>query len=84
MPVARVFDKSQYRPALIRYVFKMEDWRPIETAPFDQDLQLAVIESDSVYALSFACRRTDFGWVNAQTRKGVLVEPTHWCMWLPK
>jgi len=33
------------------------DWKPIETAPFDRDVELAVIDGGGVHALTFACRR---------------------------
>lgn len=59
----------------------MSDWKPISTAPFDDDLQLSVIVDNEVYALAFPCRRTEHGWVNAKTRKQVFVEPTHWRVW---
>jgi len=60
----------------------MPDWRPISSAPFDHDLQLSVIENDEVFSLIFPCRRTPTGWLDAKTRKPVLVEPTHWRIWL--
>jgi hypothetical protein len=33
------------------------NWLSIETAPFDRDLELAVIDFDGVRPLMFACRR---------------------------
>ncbi len=60
----------------------MTDWHPISTAPFDRDLQLSVIEKGEVFALIFPCRLTQTGWVDAKMGKLVLVEPTHWRMWL--
>lgn len=57
------------------------DWRPISSAPFDQDLELSVIEEDEVHALVFPCRRTARGWVNASAKGAVLVQPTHWRPW---
>jgi hypothetical protein len=59
----------------------MFDWQPISTAPFDRDLQLSVIENGKVYALVFACRRTQAGWIDARTGKSVFVDPTHWRVW---
>jgi hypothetical protein len=59
----------------------MPDWQPIWTAPFDRDLQLSVLEKGEFYALAFPCRRTDDGWVHAETGKLVLVQPTHWRTW---
>ena len=59
----------------------MADWLPIETAPFDRDLQLGAIEKGEVYALIFPCRRTQAGWINSRTGKIVAVTPTHWREW---
>jgi hypothetical protein len=58
------------------------DWRPIITAPWECDVELAVVDPDgSVRALAFPCRRTFGGWLNAETRKQVDVRPTHWQNW---
>jgi hypothetical protein len=56
-------------------------WENISTAPFDRELELAVVERDSVHALVFACRRIFCGWVNAQTSQRVTISPTHWRPW---
>jgi hypothetical protein len=57
----------------------MCNWQTIESAPFDRDLQLSVIE-DQVHALVFPCRRTVFGWING-AGKSVEVSPSHWRNW---
>ena len=56
-------------------------WEPITTAPYNRELELAVIERDDVHALVFPCRRTPEGWINATTGKRVVVKPTHWRSW---
>ena len=56
-------------------------WQSISTAPFDRDLQLAVIHVGSVYALVFPCRRVLRGWVKTGTNEPVVVRPTHWREW---
>ncbi len=59
------------------------DWKPIDTAPFDRDVELAVIDADGKHALTFPCRRTIGGWVNAVTKKQLyFVLPTHWRVWV--
>jgi hypothetical protein len=60
--------------------FGME-WKPIASAPFDRDLELAVIDYDGQHALVFACRRILDGWINAGTRTRIDVRPTHWREW---
>jgi hypothetical protein len=59
----------------------VDDWHPISSAPFEQDLELSVIELSEVHALVFPCRRTPRGWINAATKSTVSVTPTHWRPW---
>jgi hypothetical protein len=56
-------------------------WEKIATAPYDRDLELAVIEANHVHALVFACRRVTHGWIKASTRERIFVDPTHWRLW---
>jgi hypothetical protein len=57
------------------------DWWPIDTAPFETDLQLSVIENGEVHSLVFPCRRTEDGWSHGWTQQPVPVRPTHWRSW---
>jgi hypothetical protein len=57
-------------------------WQSVTTAPFDRNLQLAVIDTKGdVHALVFPCCRVPRGWVNSQTGAPVDVFPTHWREW---
>ena len=56
-------------------------WEQISTAPYDRDLELAVIEEDRVHRLVFACRRTPTGWIRVPSMDRVVVSPTHWRNW---
>jgi hypothetical protein len=58
-------------------------WQPIASAPFDRDLELAVMERDGPHTLVFPCRRVVGGWVKSQTKEQVDVRPTHWREWRP-
>jgi hypothetical protein len=49
-------------------------WEPIATAPFDRELELAVLDKD-------ACRRISGGWINAKSKQQIDVRPTHWREW---
>jgi hypothetical protein len=57
------------------------DWQSIATAPFDGDLELAVVERDSVAALVFPCRHIVGGWLASETQQRIEVQPTHWRPW---
>jgi hypothetical protein len=57
------------------------EWKPISTAPFDRDLELAVIDRDGPHALVFPCRRILGGWIKVETNQHVDVHPTHWRVW---
>lgn len=57
-------------------------WLNIDTAPFDRDLELAVINFDGAHATAFPCRRiVGGGWMNTITKKIVEIHPTHWRLW---
>jgi len=57
-------------------------WLKIETAPFNCDLEVAVINPNSTYVLEFPCRRIfGGGLVDAPSREMVEVNPTHWRLW---
>jgi hypothetical protein len=58
-------------------------WQPISSAPFNHDLELAVLDADGEHALMFPCRRTTDGWVKSETNQLVDVRPTHWREWVP-
>jgi hypothetical protein len=59
-------------------------WQPISTAPFDRDLELAVIDEEGAHALVFPCRRILNGWMNSETRERLDIHPTHWRGWHPR
>jgi hypothetical protein len=59
----------------------MTDWQPVSTAPFDRDLEVAVVAVRSEHALLFPCRRILGGWIHAETKKKIEVYPTHWREW---
>jgi len=55
------------------------DWRAVISAPWERDIELAVIDPDGVvHAFAFSCRRTFGGWLDAETGHWVDVHPTHW------
>jgi hypothetical protein len=56
-------------------------WRPVETAPYDVELALAVIDDKGVHALVFPCRRIPAGWLKSEDNRWVEVRPTHWREW---
>jgi len=57
------------------------EWRPIASAPFDRDLELAVIDYDGAHALVVPCRRFLFGWIDSETKDPIDVDPSHWRQW---
>jgi hypothetical protein len=57
------------------------DWKPVSNAPFDRDLELAVIDREGEHALVFPCRRTEAGWIDAANKRLVGVDPSHWREW---
>ncbi len=63
----------------MRSFFKRYDWRPMEDAPFDEDVELFVMDfCGSFYGLRYPCRRTAEGWVSSTTGKHLKVTPVQW------
>lgn len=58
------------------------EWQPIATAPFDRDIELAVITDPTPHGLAFPCRRILHGWIKADTGEQIEVRPTHWREWI--
>jgi hypothetical protein len=56
-------------------------WSPTTVAPFDCNLQLAVIDWDGAHVLVFPCRRILGGWIDAETKERIDLRPTHWREW---
>jgi len=62
------------------------DWKLIDTAPFDRDLELAVIDTKGTHVVSFPCRRlAENRWIDVETNNRLYfpyIRPTHWRDWL--
>jgi hypothetical protein len=63
--------------ALLSRFLRSLEWREIATAPFDREIELAIID-DSVGLLDGSCLRHHDGWLDAQTLRSVTVRATHW------
>jgi hypothetical protein len=57
------------------------EWQSVSCAPYDCDLELAVLAADGAHALVFPCRRILGGWIKAKTNQRLEVYPTHWRKW---
>jgi hypothetical protein len=81
-PQAKFRDRSDLRQSAGRHArHASRMWQPIASAPFDHDLELAVIDGIGTHVLVFACRRILGGWMNAATKERLEVHPTHWRHW---
>ena len=49
------------------------EWKPISTASFDRELELAVFDYDGTHVLVFPRRRIVGSWINAETKHRVEV-----------
>jgi hypothetical protein len=50
---------------------RIAEWRPVSTAPFRGDLELAVLDWEGAHALIFPCRRILGGWLYAETMEHI-------------
>jgi hypothetical protein len=54
-------------------------WRPIESAPLDEDVWLTVSDGlGDPYLLPYPCRRTVAGWVSTSRGTPLTVTPLKW------
>ena len=60
---------------------RIAEWRPVSAAPFDCDLEVAVLDWEGAHVLIFPCRRILGGWLDAETKEQIDLEPTHWRSW---
>jgi hypothetical protein len=60
------------------------DWNPITSAPFERDIELAVLDQSGEHLVAFACRRGADGWMTARSNQPVDIHPTHWRQWTEK
>jgi len=56
-------------------------WLPISIAISGSDLEVCVLDENQAHVLMFPCRRKGANWVDAATKKGLEIQPTHWRVW---
>ena len=57
-------------------------WHPISTVPFNQDVELRVVDNGESITLPFPCRRTNTDtWINVDLGSTVAIEPVDWRVW---
>ncbi len=57
-------------------------WHPITTAPYNQAIELRVLDHGKVVALPFPCSRdnTDH-WINSDLGTPIEIKPIEWRIW---
>ena len=65
-----------------RHTMPRHDWQRVAVAPFDRDLELAVIGAKGIHPIAFPCRRILTGWIDCESRERLDVQPTHWREWV--
>lgn len=63
--------------AVLSRLFDPSQWRAIETAPCDREIELAVIDGD-VRPIDVFCLRHGDDWFDAETLRPIQVNATHW------
>jgi hypothetical protein len=57
-------------------------WNEIVSVPGERDLEVAVINGAGIHPVAFPCRYQDGIWINANTRRPIEINPTHWREWM--
>jgi hypothetical protein len=63
--------------AILCRLFANSPWRDIETAPYDRELELAVIDREVRLVGGFCLRHGD-DWLDAETLRPIKINATHW------
>ena len=59
-------------------------WRPLNSAPLDEDVALLVTDGPSEpYPLKLPCKRTAAGWVSSSKGTLLVVTPVKWRPYTP-
>jgi hypothetical protein len=62
---------------LLTSIFALFEWRELATAPFDREIELAIIDGQ-IDVLDASYLRHGNGWLEAETLRPVTVRATHW------
>jgi len=61
---------------------RLSQWRPISTAPCNQELELRILLDGQISSLEFPCLQSNAGaWLNVDLGSKIDVEPVAWRIW---
>jgi hypothetical protein len=75
---------SKHYARLTRMFSERFGWKPIDTAPIDQDVALVVTDGGEPYALHSPFKLTAAGWVSSSKGTPLVVTPLQWRPYLPR
>lgn len=62
--------------------FHIGHWHPVTTAPYNQAVELRVLDHGKVVTLPFPCRRDNADlWINSDLGTPILINPVEWRVW---
>lgn len=62
-----------------RHLPHSHHWHPISTAPYNQELELRIIDDGKTLTLEFPCLRTnDEAWINVDLGSQINIQPVEW------
>jgi hypothetical protein len=56
-------------------------WRPLNSAPYGVDLELASIDDEGERCYELPCRKSVSGWIDSKWQSPIDFMPTHWRLW---
>ena len=77
MKITSGYHRREKLKAALSRLFDTSQWRDIETAPSDRELELAVIDGE-VRQIGVFCLRHGDDWLDAETLRPINVTATHW------
>ena len=60
----------------------LSHWRAISTVPYNQELELRIVENGQIVTLEFPCLKTNAdAWINVDLGTEIKIQPVEWRVW---
>ena len=60
----------------------LSHWRAVSTVPYNQELELRIVENGQIVTLEFPCLKTNMDlWINVDLGTEIKIQPIEWRVW---
>jgi len=73
---------KDWRKRLESYLPFGSQWHRASTAPYNQELEVRILDNEEIVTLEFPCLRTnEESWINVDLGTVIAIEPVQWRAW---